>query len=1141
MSEIERKLKSLSFEDRTVIYEAIKQNMYGDYHRYYEEYGLKRPGRRSAENINFRCPNTLGHQRGDNNPSMTIHNTTGQFHCKGCGYKGNFQVYFRDYCEATHGNYAEEFITKFHLDRYLDIDIERHAMEMDSLKIEIEKFRAERKSEEDREAGEVRPIDVDDYNLSVKRLLNDPYMLDTLKKNFAITPEIVEEYRLGLDPNNKIVRFPQWDMKQNLVGWKCYNPQAKAGAQKWFFPSKDIGSRPAWPSPLRNLTKPKIYIFEGEPDTYCAIGMGLNAFTAGSSTAVAKLKETLGDQIEPLFTNKEVIIVKDDDESGDKYAESMADLLFPYAAQIKIVSLRRSAEFAKGLDETLFKDGGVDENGKAKPQKRSEKDFRDLMRKHGMGVLAKSVFVEAETMTKAYTKNPERDTVEVYKVNIAEALNQQYYDAFGMKEVEVVASVSAMTESSFNMPKSLIVECPRCSGAKSKACDMCFVNKMVSIEGDDRDVAIDLKLNRGKSNKIKQLGDNHYEVKLKADELLSLIETTRDNSNKSLRTILQIPRNCPLCSITYTAINTVYRITIERSLSDKTDKGETRMSSMTCLVPTSHMPQTNHTYRIRGVLSSHHKDQGSVMLVTSIQDIVQPAAAFRMSEHIHDTLVKFQPKEGETIDEWSHRRAKAFCEAAGLMWREDVMTACDLVYFSAAELPDHKLVYHNRGFLDMAIIGPTKSAKSACVEFLIKHFGVGEIVQCGGNITYAGIIGGVNARTNSITWGKIPMNHRGFLVLDEVQNMRFEDIESMNNLRNDGKVVMDKIIKAETKAMVRKVWISNDKSDGKSGDGQSLDAEMEGKDMFLMMKGVYPRSSIISRFDLAISAVNPHMQPGELTRRKFQELSVDYNEIACQNHIHWAHSRNAEDIVITPEFEEAIFAASDRLLEKYDKSTLLVGMEIPSKLMRLAVAQAIRQYSVSPHSSEKVLPKPEHVEFIEGFLNRIYTAEFFDLTQVTELVRSTHVIGDMTFLPSVLRFTDPKRLRMSNEFRGDALKSMFSDYFLAVSRGEWYIVNANEDVFGTGYKSYEIQDKLLNILTTRNFLSRTRRSTFQITSAGQEWLKEYIRDRQNPKYDHYYLFAGKDKSDNESGAQPQASDFGLDRVGVQAGRRRVEV
>ena len=69
----------------------------------------------------------------------------------------------------------------------------------------------------------------------------------------------------------------------------------------------------------------------------------------------------------------------------------------------------------------------------------------------------------------------------------------------------------------------------------------------------------------------------------------------------------------------------------------------------------------------------------------------------------------------------------------------------------------------------------------------MKHYQLGEFVT-GENTSFAGLIGGMqqNQKRWFVSWGKIPLNDRRLVILDEASGLSKRDISNMSGVRSSG-------------------------------------------------------------------------------------------------------------------------------------------------------------------------------------------------------------------------------------------------------------------------------------------------------------------------------------------------------------------
>jgi len=395
----------VSKDDLKYLYSIIDIECKGKYHQIYESIGAQYGGKGNK----FYCIQPEAHSMGnDRHPSMEVGNDTGMFHCFSCGIGGNFQTFFKEFVAGTdfdknEGSYTSFMIDLLHLDRFINIDNDpknaQNKIEMKALyeRMNQEYVKVTGKPYEMSEGIEVideipKYIDVKINDGYVDALMANEELQKYLKDTRKITDKQIVEYRIGF--NGTCITFPQFTHNGELSNIKGYCPWSKTHSGKWVYPFPGYNTIP---SPMINFTHNKVYILEGEPDTYCALSFGINAVTLGHASMTDVGKIFGNDEAKKIFTGKEIVIVMDADEAGQTASTKIASGLYAFTQNIKIVDLNKSDLNPNGLDPASMKD--VD--GK---QKRAEKDFTEFMHKNGFGADALKAFLELEEKTPLYTQ-----------------------------------------------------------------------------------------------------------------------------------------------------------------------------------------------------------------------------------------------------------------------------------------------------------------------------------------------------------------------------------------------------------------------------------------------------------------------------------------------------------------------------------------------------------------------------------------------------------------------------------------------------------------------------------------------------------------------------------------------------------------
>lgn len=300
--------------------------------------------------------------------------------------------------------------------------------------------------------------------------------------------------------------------------------------------------------------------------------------------------------------------------------------------------------------------------------------------------------------------------------------------------------------------------------------------------------------------------------------------------------------------------------------------------------------------------------------------------------------------------------------------RPDLITAIDLSYHSVLQFYfQGKLV--KKGWVETLIIGDTRCGKSETMERLINHYKIGEI-SSGENTTFAGLVGGLQQTQKrwSIIWGRIPLNDRKLLCIDEVSGLTHADIANMSQIRSSGIAEITKIQTERTFARTRLVWLSNPRTD------IPVSYFNSGVDI---IKDLIGKPEDIARFDLALVMASSEVPKEIINAANRTKVPHIYTGAACRNLIMWAWSRKAEDIKIGGKTTTAILEVSERICNKYSSDIPIVTMsEQKIKIARLSIALAARLFSTDA-TSQHVIVEPGHALYIEKYLSYIFDKPAF--------------------------------------------------------------------------------------------------------------------------------------------------------------------
>ncbi len=354
--------------------------------------------------------------------------------------------------------------------------------------------------------------------------------------------------------------------------------------------------------------------------------------------------------------------------------------------------------------------------------------------------------------------------------------------------------------------------------------------------------------------------------------------------------------------------------------------------------------------------------------------------------------------------------------AVGIEGRPDLFGAVLLTYASVTEIPWKGGII--KGWLDSMIIGDTRTGKSQLAQRFVKKLQMGSYIN-GENARRTGVIGGVQRNNDSwiITWGAIPMNDKGLLVIDEASGLEIEDIKELSATRSSGAVTINKIAKGEARARTRLIWLSNPRS------GRNIE------DFYWKGYGAFteyiPVVEDQARFDLVLSAAREDV--GELKGLRNEPL----DETKYKNLFSFSWTVSSDDIVISKETIEAVNKSVKELASKYEGGPLVVGVAVHEKLLRLSCAFAILCGSIV---GRRLIVQPRHIELAQEFLESTLNKPTLDYKSFIEESKRAqraktknieYIKGLVAMYPAI------KILLSAARFRGNQVQEI-----LGVERGE---------------------------------------------------------------------------------------------------------
>jgi len=635
-------------------------------------------------------------------------------------------------------------------------------------------------------------------------------------------------------------------------------------------------------------------------------------------------------EFNPLFEDKRVTIMYDADETGDAGARRAAHNISKFAREVRLAALPFDKKPEHGDDLTDYV-------------------IRDEMGQEELSGLLREA--KQYGATKKSASQGEQASVSVL----------DSFDAkLSGKPLEIVATITGKRNPPYQVPAKLEFNCSMDAGQKCAICPM---------------------LARG--------GEHEAEVEPSDPIILEMIDT----NNKALVDVFRRVAGAVKCnklSAKVSESRNVEELFARPSIEKMTEDDDSEYTNRKVLSVGRHDTSVNRTFRMVGTVLPNPKSQRAEFLSWDVDPTESDIDAFKLDAETRELLSIFQPGPGQTPLKKCGDIAKDLeSNVTHIVGRPELHIAMDLVYHSAlsfrfagTDVP--------RGWLDLLVLGDTRTGKSAVAEALIKHYSVGRLISCE-SASFAGIVGGLQqfgaGREWTITWGAIPLNDRRIVVMDEVSGLTTDQIAQMSSIRSSGVAQLTKIQEEQTTARTRLIWLSNPRHGALRDYTYAHQAISE----------LIGNPEDVARFDFAMSVSADDVPSEAINRRYAEDVTHRYTKEACQALVYWAWSRKADDITFTTGAEGAIFDESVKLGLRYvEDPPLIQSANVRIKLARIAVALAARTYSTDKTGS-KVVVRVAHVRDAVTFMDWLYSRESFGYAQ-----RSQELLEDRRMAVSAM-------------------------------------------------------------------------------------------------------------------------------------------
>ena len=585
-------------------------------------------------------------------------------------------------------------------------------------------------------------------------------------------------------------------------------------------------------------------------------------------------------------------------------------------------------------------------------------DFSNLIIDNGYSKASFDEIVSKTDVVQPLVDAPEVIDDTTYRVPLNEASSQAYF----MKQVEMRVIVAGKDLAPYFVPQMVHITC----GMGQRKCAGCGLGP-----------------NAWQGNRV-------MEIKNPTD-MLQLIEVTEAAQKTFIRTKAKIMP----CTSVDIKIEKVYNIEQVRVIPEIDYQVRNTEYVAREIFVQGHGIKTNTSYLMRGVTVPDPKTQYATQVVQYKEPLQLSIDHFKMTPEVTAELKIFQPGAKTIKEKLAEIHTDLTINVTQIYERVDIQRIIDLVYHSVLNFRFNGRRV-TKGWVEGLVIGDTRCGKSETIEKMIMHYKAGELVT-GENTSYAGLIGGMQQTQQrwSISWGKIPLNDRRLVAIDEASGLHVDQISLMSGVRSSGVAEIVKIQTEKTHARTRLIWSSNPRS------GRRLDTYNHG---VVAIKELIGRVEDVARFDIATTAASGEVSLNVMAKMKDMKVEHKFTSELCNKLILWAWSRTIDQVNILKETQDEIYKSVNILDDKYSSAIpLMEPAEQRIKLARMATSLAVRLFSTE--DGETVIVRPEHVREIVDFLQEVFDKPSMGYDMFSEHTKRTDKVpeGDLEDIKKELR------------------------------------------------------------------------------------------------------------------------------------------
>lgn len=533
------------------------------------------------------------------------------------------------------------------------------------------------------------------------------------------------------------------------------------------------------------------------------------------------------------------------------------------------------------------------------------------------------------------------------------SLNDATHASNAGRRVRLTAIVAASAEASYSIPKETYCYCSK----DQTECAVC----PVFTEGENF----------------------KFEIPDESDAILEMVSSSKGIQREAIMRGLGVPHTCKVCHFKPLSFYNVEDVRISPRLEILNRSAERAMQPAMCI---GSQVELNETYELIGRMHPHPKTQQSTLLISSYNPTKDA-----LSSYVPDTLdalLPFRPIDWTTTaidDRLEEIYSDLAANVTNIFQRQDLHLAVDLAYHSPLHINFEGKTL--KGWTEILVVGDSSQGKSDTAMGLMKHYGLGEKVECK-NATVAGLLGGLQQIGGRwfVSWGIIPTHDQRLVVLEELKGTSQEVIGKLTDMRSSGVAEIPKIEKRRTQARTRLLALSNPRSN------RPLVSYNFGVEAIVELIGALED---IRRFDYCLLVSERDIKSDVLNKLREDRPTVPhrFKEDICRELILWAWTRRPEQVVFTREATALALKESVQLTDEFSESIPIIDKgSARYKIARLAASLAARTFSADDHGN--LIIRECHVEYVCKMLKRVYSSDVFGYGDYSEAMEGRNKLID---------------------------------------------------------------------------------------------------------------------------------------------------